>query len=605
MATKILNDRLGNTNTGATWIATWRLTAVVFVVALFVYSLAVVAIRLRIEPTGDEPHYLVVARSIAYDFDLDVSNNYLDRHWKGFFGGELGWAHAREYRPNSGLTSVHPVGLPAFIALPYLVAARIAESLRFNSAWAGYLGSVAAMVLVASALATVTFRFLLDLVGNPLAAGVAWTIVFFTNPMLPYSSQLYPETLAALALMIGLWLGWRGQKRWLEVVLSSLAVAVLPWLHSRYLLLALILFSYLSVRLWAVHRRAIPLLVGLDLLAASAYILFQGSVYGSFSPAAAYGSPGNALVVGNLPVGLAGLFVDQSHGLFVYAPVYVPVLIMWLVLVFTRFTWKHCIIPVAALLFIAEAAVSAMHPLWFGGWSIPPRFLVPVIPLAGLPLATSLAISQRQLWRQALRLTLALLGAATLAVVIATGSVPAFYFDHFSSKMLIEASKGLQRLTGVQLVLNDYWPMMIADSPLHYRPLQAWGDTKVGVVQEDQGSPYRQALELEPGRDPAGFITGLSYVTLRSGRYLATAHFKFSGPPIEDAVAIIYATVYADGKPQTVVSREVRGLDFSNPNGYQAFDLEFSYSGLDPLTLRVYYTGKARLWFGGMSLARR
>ncbi len=68
--------------------------------------------------TGDEPHYVVIAHSVAFDFDIDLANNYGGN--EPLIGGgalepEL---HARP-GVDGTLRPVHDVGLPLILA-PYV-----------------------------------------------------------------------------------------------------------------------------------------------------------------------------------------------------------------------------------------------------------------------------------------------------------------------------------------------------------------------------------------------------------------------------------------------------------------------------------------------------
>ncbi len=94
-------------------------------------------------------------------------------------------------------------------------------------------------------------------------------------------------------------------------------------------------------------------------------------------------------------------------------------------------------------------------------------------------------------------------------------------------------------------------------------------------------------------------------MSLRSGKYVGRVYLKIDSAQGDDVVARIYSEIYVEGKPQVVASREVKRADFGQTNSYQAFELEFPYSGLDPVRLQAYYTGKAKMWFGGMVMERR
>ncbi|HEY7190586.1 MAG TPA: hypothetical protein VH436_28740, partial [Vicinamibacterales bacterium] len=78
--------------------------------------------------SGDEPHYLIIAQSIAFDFDLDVENNYAQPGNLIGAGALQPELHARRGR-NNIMRPVHDIGLPLLFA-PYVrVAYPAAESL--------------------------------------------------------------------------------------------------------------------------------------------------------------------------------------------------------------------------------------------------------------------------------------------------------------------------------------------------------------------------------------------------------------------------------------------------------------------------------------------
>jgi hypothetical protein len=75
--------------------------------------------NLKRQVTGDEPNYLLVAHSLAFDADLDLSNNLRDRDFSRFYAGDLASAGAIVTSDGGRSYAVHEVGFPLLLALPY------------------------------------------------------------------------------------------------------------------------------------------------------------------------------------------------------------------------------------------------------------------------------------------------------------------------------------------------------------------------------------------------------------------------------------------------------------------------------------------------------
>ncbi len=134
-------------------------------------------------------------------------------------------------------------------------------------------------------------------VGLGAAAWFAWLAVTTAAPIVLHGFTIYPDPVGAAAVMAGVlalvWLDLSpraalGPGRWLSV---GAALALLPWLHTRFALLAGVLGAVLALRL--IRRpgggRALASMLLVPTIAAVGWFSYFWLIYGSPNPAAPYG----------------------------------------------------------------------------------------------------------------------------------------------------------------------------------------------------------------------------------------------------------------------------------------------------------------------------
>ena len=124
-------------------------------------------------------------------------------------------------------------------------------------------------------------------------------------------------------------------------------------------------------------------------------VLWLGSsyvMYGDFNPTVAYGySQGAELAWLNVPRELLGLSFDQEYGLLPYSPIFVvSVLGAWLMV--RRRDTRGYLIGVL-LVMVPFLASTTQYYMWWGGNSVPARFVVPILPLLAPMIAIRLALA--------------------------------------------------------------------------------------------------------------------------------------------------------------------------------------------------------------------
>jgi hypothetical protein len=359
----------------------WR-TAAVWAVLFAIYA-ATIGLHAfgRSDYGGDEPHYLLTARSLADDGDLDLVNQYRERAYDTFYPYTL---DAHGTLTGGRLHEPHGLGFPALIAPAHAAGgAKAVEVL------------LAAIAALAVALA---YRLALRAVPDPWALGAALA-VGLSPPLLAYSTAVYPELTAGAALAGAALLALRvSDTRPARIpVLGCFALlAALPWLGIRFAPAGIVIGGYAYA---AVRRAGRPLLAlaGIEVVAfaTAAYVAVNGRLFGGPSPDSAGGLGADADSVADYArrtYRLVALWIDRDFGLLRWAPVLVLAgLGVWLLLRERRRGLARAIptlraqqsaATMCALACGAQVLVAAfVAPTMFGFW-FPGRHLVAVLPLA-------------------------------------------------------------------------------------------------------------------------------------------------------------------------------------------------------------------------------
>src|SRR5574341_199659 len=245
----------------------------VFLITLAVYA-ALVPWMVRVWPrTGDEPHYLLAAHSLAFDGDFDLANNYARRDYLSFYGDSNLTPHTRP-GPNGQAVLTHNLGLSILITPAYRLG--------------GLAGVEYFLAVLGALLAANVYLLGYEITQHWLAAATGWVAVSLTPPVLWYVFLVYPEMVAGLWIVVALRhllrprdLGFGISP--LRLVPYALCLAFLPWLSSRYLPLFGLLVLGAVLRAWKDRSRGwLRVAVALGGLAGlGAYLLFSQWLYGN------------------------------------------------------------------------------------------------------------------------------------------------------------------------------------------------------------------------------------------------------------------------------------------------------------------------------------
>jgi hypothetical protein len=347
-------------------------------------------------PGGDEPHYLIITQSLLRDGDIRVENNYTETQYREYFPASLR-PHFGRAGINGERYSIHAPGLPVLVAPAFALF--------------GYPGVLIWLSLIAAAGTALLWRASFVLTGSAGAAWFGWAAGALSAPFFFQAFSVYPDGLGAtLVLLAALPLVEEriSKVRWIAV---GAALALMPWLHTRFAIISAILGVILFLRLIGSSDGRGRLLAFLSVPVASAigWFAFFRIVYGVFDPSVPYGGDTQTSAA-NMLTGVPALLFDHQFGILPNAPVYGFCLAGVFMMARRR---PRLAIELTTLAISYLLAVSAFY-MWWAGSSAPGRFLAPILPVMAIPAAW--------LWASTAHLsTRAVGGAALLASLFTTG----------------------------------------------------------------------------------------------------------------------------------------------------------------------------------------
>ncbi|HEY8825439.1 MAG TPA: hypothetical protein VIP07_11185 [Candidatus Limnocylindria bacterium] len=333
-------------------------------------ALVVLPYDRTIAPTAsDEPHYMIIVQSIVFDHDLDLANDYAGQRYYEFYPEPLPDVHG--IHVGNAIYSLRDMGLPVLAVIPYALAGRT--------------GVLVLICVFAALLAAQLYLLLRDLGFDRRVAMLAVALTVFVHPFLTYTTQIYPDLIAAVMFVTVVRLIKHGTATTVRsLALASAFVGTLPWLTTRAWFVAIGLGLVLAyAALWPrrdlLRRFVAAALPFTALVLLLCYLNWR--LFGWFIPGAGYFLIRDQQEILNYApqTGVPGLLFDRAFGLVPRALVYL------LAFVGVGALWRRRRVygaPLAALalgwgfyfLYIADIVT------WHADGGPPSRYL-----LAGLP----------------------------------------------------------------------------------------------------------------------------------------------------------------------------------------------------------------------------
>jgi hypothetical protein len=355
------------------------------------------------QTTADEPQYLLSAESIWEDADLDIADELAGERYREFHEADL--PEQTLVLEDGRRVSPHDPLLPLLLAMPMGLG--------------GWVAAKATLAVLGGGLAALTVWTARDRLGvSALTAYSIAGLFALAPPLAIYSTQVYPEIVAALAVLAGFGalIGPFGRRGMIALVVT---VVALPWMAVKYVPIAAVLAT---VALIKSDRRRRVWLLAIFVVAGLVYVAGHLVIYDGLTAYAA----GDHFVGGELTVvgtevdlwgrstRLIGLLVDRGFGIAAWQPAFfmLPLVAGWAI----AKRRDHELATGLALL-VTGWLVATFVALTMHGWWFPGRQIVVVLPIAVVLIAVWVEQDRNKRLRYAIPLgSLGVVAYAFLAI---------------------------------------------------------------------------------------------------------------------------------------------------------------------------------------------
>ena len=349
--------------------------------------------------SGDEPFYLLTTQSLLADGDFDLRNQYETRSYESFFDHPDGLWQQSVPKPDDGqLLSPHNPGL-SILVIP-------------GFALGGLVGAQVQLLLLGAATMALAFLLADRLTSRRLLSWIVTLGVGLSATAFIYSTEIYPEFPAALALVLSLLVVTREKSLGpTDGLLLAVILTVMCWLGVKYAFLAVPVSAYFMLRADRDGRLA---LLASGVASAAFFAWFHWHLFGGLTPYGVNvvyaGWNTSDILGGHVDWGeryyrLWGLFIDRRFGIGRWAPLLLVAVPGMALLAMGR---PH--LRLAVSLIVIQMLIATFVAITMMGWWFPGRTMLTVLPLLVLPVV--MLVAKTPLWG---RVVVALLGAMTLA----------------------------------------------------------------------------------------------------------------------------------------------------------------------------------------------
>ena len=359
-------------------IAKHRLLLLILYCGVVFFTTSFIYVQFSSPPSGDEPHYLIISQTLLKYHSLNVMLDYSNGDYHVFYSYTID-PHL-SYGAHGQLMPLHSIGAPILWLLPFYLFGRP--------------GAVLCISLLSILIILNIYKLLITMNIGATYAFIVSLAYAIASPVYLYSHLTFIEPVGALICLYVLRKIFQKERTLTEVIVSSILLGILLWIHIRFAYFEVVLFFALLYRIYEQNRLKqfkyyTSLLLPVTILFI-AYEVYTYRFWGTFNPAAIeindIHNQSRPFVTNPLN-GIIGVFLDQQYGFLINFPIFIllfPGIFLTIKNHCTRYNLLMLILTIPYMLLFTS------FNNWTGGWSPPARLIFVLLPLYSFYLAYAL-----------------------------------------------------------------------------------------------------------------------------------------------------------------------------------------------------------------------
>ncbi len=333
--------------------------------------------------SGDEPFYLEMVSSITRYQTFALDAHFTSSERDPFFEFPPRFYEMHSCRLHHSLMAsdhhcyIPNIGLPMILSSGYYLS--------------GAVGSMLTLSVLFS-FQGIFFYKIGNHFTNKNSSLFLAILISLSTVLLSFSSRIYPDFVAGFFLIGAIYFFFFRKNTFFNIVITGIFLSYLPFLKSPFLLFTIILLPIMLFSLLKKHHfnNAFQLLITFSILLLIFYylmILFSPvevatGVGGGYITFFMNFFTGDSSQIHFLIQGLERFLFGQDYGLLIFSPLaLLSIFGIRYVWSFDRYLFLSIVLSVISFTFI----LSFTAP-YSGGWSLPGRYILPILPLILIPI---------------------------------------------------------------------------------------------------------------------------------------------------------------------------------------------------------------------------